>query len=53
MLFDGLAPDKEVKTMSINTCKIILKNAEQTTTTHGVACTKDIELYISMLVCPR
>ncbi len=39
--------------MSINSCKVILKNDRQTVTSSGVACTTDIELYIALLSCPR
>ncbi len=37
----------------MNTCKVHINSAEQTVTTSAVMCTKDIELYISMLTCPR
>ena len=44
---------KVVDKMSVNTCKVIIRNANQPTTSNGVSCTKDIELYIFMLTCPR
>ncbi len=37
----------------MNTCKVHKNSAEQAVITSAVMCTKDIELYISMLTCPR
>jgi hypothetical protein len=53
MLLDGTQHKQEGKKMTINSCKVIIKNPKQTTTTNGVAYTSDVELYISLLDCPR
>jgi hypothetical protein len=53
MLFDRLAPEKDADRMPLNTCKVIIKNDNQATTSKGVLCTNDVELHISMLTCPR
>lgn len=39
--------------MPANTCKIIIRNADQSTINKGVSCTSDVELHIFMLTCPR
>ena len=53
MPFVWASLQKRVDKMSLNTCKIILENAEQKTTTKGVSCTTDIELYVFILTHPR
>jgi hypothetical protein len=37
----------------MNTYKVHINHVEQTVITSAVLCTKDVELYISMLICPR
>jgi hypothetical protein len=44
---------RQVDLMPINSCKIIIKSSDQKTATSGVAYTTDIDLYISLLNCPR
>jgi len=39
--------------MPLNTCKILIKNFNQATTSKGTLCTNDVELYVLMLTCPR
>jgi hypothetical protein len=39
--------------MPLNTCKIIIKNDNQKTTSKGTLCTNDFELYVLMLTCSR
>ena len=53
MLFDGLALIKRGVKMPLNTCKVIIRNDSQATTSKGVSCTNDAELHIFMLTCPR
>jgi hypothetical protein len=53
MLFGVLTPAKGAGKMSLNTCKVIIKNNDRTAVSRGVLCTSDIELHISMLTCPR
>ena len=53
MLFDGLVSIKEGDKMPLNTCKVIIKNDNQATTSKGVLCTNDAELHVLMLTCAR
>jgi hypothetical protein len=53
MILDGATCEKVVDNMSLNTCKVIIKNTDQPIVSKGVSCTKDVELYIFMLTCPR
>ena len=39
--------------MPLNTCKIIIKNDNQSTISKGILCTNDVELHVLMLTCPR
>ncbi len=39
--------------MPLNTCKILVKRANQATTSKGILCTSDIELHVLMLTYPR
>ncbi len=35
--------------MSENTCKVVIQNGKETTTSQGVLCTTDVDLHIFML----
>lgn len=39
--------------MPLNTCRIIIKKASQTTMSKGILCTNDVELHVQMITCPR
>jgi hypothetical protein len=39
--------------MPINTCKVVIRNDKQTSTSKGVLCTNDVELHVRMLTCSR
>ncbi|HEX7481853.1 MAG TPA: hypothetical protein VF350_00100 [Candidatus Bathyarchaeia archaeon] len=39
--------------MPLNTCKILIKNGNQATTSGGTLSTNDVELHVLMLTCPR
>jgi len=49
----GYLIEKRGDKMPLNTCKVIIRNANQSTTSKGVSCTNDIELHVLMLTCPR
>ncbi len=53
MLFQWANTNKKGVKMPLNTCKVIMTSAKQSTTSNGISCTSDIELYILMLICPR
>jgi len=53
VLFMWANTNKKGVKMPLNTCKVIIKGAKQSTTSNGVFCTSDIELYVHMLNCPR
>ncbi len=53
MPFGWAGSVKEADKMPLNTCRVIIRNANQSTTSKGVLCTSDVELHVLMLTCPR